>query len=541
MPKNMEAYYQEAGRAGRDGEEAECVLLFGTQDIMTNRFLIEQGTDVGREVEYDKLNAMVDYCNTGSCLRNYILDYFGQEKYEDDCNTCGNCKNDTVENDITLEAQKILSCVKRMNERFGMVLVADVLKGANTAKIREFGCDKLTTYGIMKDYSKETIKEIISFLVAENYLELAGDKYPILRLTIESYKVLKNEKAVTIKKVIPKEDPLAKSSSKSSRGTKGLRYPVDEALFNLLRETRLKLAKEQRVQPFMVFPDATLKHMSSEYPTTSSQLLDITGVGEHKLEKYGQVFIEAIKNYVMINNIQVGNNREGNGAAYNNMTHGQDVVGASNVELNNIDRYYDMQDSYYNDYEESYMESYQYVEANFYDDLDKSLNQEVYQDEVNGINQDMNQKMNQTVRIDLDNPTKGVYGNYYDESNKRESLDINTTHKELKKSSTTKGNKASHITTYEMYKEGKTITKIANERNLSQNTIESHLIKCVEEGMEIDFDDFIPKEYEGQIIETINICGSSLLKPIKELLPQEVSYTAIKFAIAKINKSQSIQ
>lgn len=420
MPKNMEGYYQEAGRAGRDGEEAECILLFSTQDIMTNRYIIENGTSSSNHnQEYEKLNSMVAYCNTEGCLRNYILTYFGQEPLGDNCHNCSSCNNDTEETDITIEAQKIMSCVKRMHEQFGSTQVADVLKGANTQKIRSLRFNELTTYGIMRDYPKDTIKELISFLVAEGYLYLEGSQYPILRLTEMSYAVLKGEKRVSIKRILEKEESKAVSSRAAMSDQN-----VDFVLFELLRQARYEVASANAVQPFMVFPDTTLKDMSRRYPINEEMMLQVSGVGEYKLAKYGEKFIEIIQDYVEEHNITVTPAHE---------------WGESEAA---------------------------------------------------------------TTSITPATPTKAAP-------------------------------RDSHRLTYELYAEGKTIEQIADERDLTQMTVENHLLKCIKEGMEVDFAHFIPTEYEAEIVEAIETCGPKLLKPIKECLPPEVSYTAIKFTLAK--------
>lgn len=292
MPKDLESYYQEAGRGGRDGAKSECILLFNRSDIVSNKFLIEKsGSNSTKLVEYQKLNDMVDYCNTDKCLRKYILEYFGEKTDYDKCNNCSNCNSEIESTDITTDSKKIMSCIKRMKERFGIGLVTDVLKGSKSSKVKNFKFDTLSTYGIMSDYSKETIKEIISFLVSENYINCIGDKYPILTLAPACEDVLFNDKKVFIKRKIEK----VKSKNND------ISYNTE--LFAILTSVRRKLAEELNVPPFIIFSDSTLIEMCITYPITLTELYEISGVGKYKADNYGKYFIQEIKQFIEEHNI----------------------------------------------------------------------------------------------------------------------------------------------------------------------------------------------------------------------------------------------
>ncbi|APH17108.1 ATP-dependent DNA helicase RecQ [Clostridium sporogenes] len=394
IPKNMEAYYQEAGRAGRDGEESECILLFSPNDIRLQKYFIDESflSPERKNNEYNKLRAMVDYCYTSKCLRSYILEYFGEEPLEQKCNNCSTCNDNREEKDITLEAQKIFSCVYRMKERFGVNMVADVLRGSKNKKLLSLDLDGLSTYGIMEEFTQKDIVALMNKLIADDYMVTTDDKFPVVRLRQKSYDVLKGKETVAIK------------VSKIEKKVK-----ADNELLDRLKQLRKAISQEESVPPFMIFPDATLKELSEYMPTKEEDLLKIKGIGERKAEVYGERFIKAIIEYM-------------------------DEKG---IDINNMDNY------------------------------------------------------------------EGT------KSNKESKI-------------------KTHVLSYNLYKEGKSIKEIADERNLKAITIQEHLFKCLSEGMEVDLDNFIKKDYERLILDTIKKVGGTKLKPVKDELPPEVDYMCIK-------------
>lgn len=288
MPKNIEGYYQEMGRAGRDSEKSECILLFSPGDVQKQKYIIDMGTvNPTRKVnELEKLQTMTDLVYYTGCYRRYILNYFGEE-LKDDCGNCSSCEFDGEVIDKTIDAQKVISCVYRMKRPYGIGMIIDVLRGSKNKKLIDFKLNELTTYGIMKYYSKEDLKEFINTLIANGYLNYNGE-FPV---------VTPNEKSRNI--VMGEEKVLFKEERKVQR------IVEDNELFIILKNLRREIAENEGVPPYIVFGDNTIKEISVRMPITKDQLLDISGVGEKKIDKYGDEFIKAVKEYIENNSLEV--------------------------------------------------------------------------------------------------------------------------------------------------------------------------------------------------------------------------------------------
>ena len=501
MPQSIENYYQEIGRAGRDNQKSECILLFSPGDIHIQQYLIDISIENPKRklFQHEKLQQMKDLIYSNYCYRKSILSYFGESLLEE-CNNCSNCLTEGEIIDKTLDAQKVISCIYRMKKSYGVNMIVDVLRGSKNKKLLDFGFNELSTYGIMKDYSNENLKTFINTLVSHGYLELIKNigyngTYPTVKLNDLSTKVLKGEIKVRFKETI-----VSKSLN------------TNDELYERLKNLRYDIATEEKIAPYMVFGDSVLKSMASTYATNKEEMLRISGVGEIKYEKYSSKFIKVIEEYMLEKNIKKEEKIEQN--------KGEEFLFVK-TNINLYKKLKELRDEYAR---KEQVIAYRILGNNTLKEISGRCPRTIEQlNDISGIG---------PVKIDK-------YGKeilclveaYITENN----MDVIWTEKEKLKVVIDGESRKNNEIALDLLNQGKDISFVSEELETSVSTILGYVYDYIKEDQEIKFNlnlkEFYSDEEAELIINACNAFGEEKISIIKKNLPNYIRYESIRAVI----------
>ncbi|MCC0696400.1 DNA helicase RecQ [Clostridioides sp. ES-S-0048-02] len=509
MPQSVENYYQEIGRAGRDGEKSECILLFSPGDVHIQKYLIDIGVENPERklFQHKKLQHMIDLVYSNSCYRRTILNYFG-ENYIENCNNCSNCLVEGEIVDKTIDAQKVISCVARMKRSYGVTTIVDVLRGSKNKKILQLGLDTLSTYNIMRDYSSEDLKNFINTLVSHGFLDLvetlgSGNRgsYPTIRLNDMSMKVLKGEVKVEFKEIVM---------------TKSLE--IEDELYSALRELRHLIASEERIAPYMVFGDGTLRAMSSSYPVNKEEMLNISGVGEIKYQKYGEDFETLIKEYVEKNNIDK-KDKEKNVDLMN--------VNSEFLEVNTDKALYERLINIREEYaKKEKLLPYMILTNKALKEISGRypIDKEQLKD-ISGIGEVKIEKYGASI---LDEVKHYV---------KENSIDVTWEKKKKRKLILDGESRKNNEIALDLLNQGKDIQSVSQEIEVSLSTVIGYVYDYLKDAQSISFtldlENFYSEDERKMILEVCEEVGYENLNNIKRKLPDSIKYENIRAVILK--------